>query len=230
MKVIIQTPTPDIEASRQFYSKLGFDLFESKNRILYNEGKILIHINPDKTARPGIQLLKPSWNKEAALLEPSVPLKKIEGGYLLTGPSGVWIYLLETEEEVGDLSGRTSSTTLGNYAGISLETVDMNRSSTFWKILGFQKSMGDESQGWMSCVSEDQTTISLMGPNLCPHLFYNPSLTFFNGKNNPAIINKIRALDIPITQEITHFNKEGIVDNIIIRDPGGLGFFIFNDG
>lgn len=48
-------------------------------------------------------------------------------------------------------------------------------------------------------------------------------------KSNLAIIQKIRDLQIPITEEITHFNKEGIVDNIIIRDPGGLGFFIFND-
>ncbi len=68
-----------------------------------------------------------------------------------------------------------------------------------------------------------------MKPNACPHLFFNPSLTYFNGKNNIDIIAKIRALNISITEEITHFNKEGKVDNIIIRDPGGFGFFLFND-
>jgi hypothetical protein len=69
-----------------------------------------------------------------------------------------------------------------------------------------------------------------MKPFSCPHLFFNPSLTFFNGKeNNPKVIQKIRDLNIPITQEITAFNEEGLVDNIIIRDPGGLGFFVFND-
>ena len=43
------------------------------------------------------------------------------------------------------------------------------------------------------------------------------------------VIGKVRELGIPIAEEITHFNKEGLVDNIIIRDPGGYGFFIFSD-
>ena len=52
----------------------------------------------------------------------------------------------------------------------------------------------------------------------------------FNGKeNNPKVIQNIRNVGIPIAEEITTFNKEGIVDNIIIQDPGGYGFFIFND-
>jgi hypothetical protein len=54
-------------------------------------------------------------------------------------------------------------------------------------------------------------------------------MTYFNGGNNMAVIGKIRSARIPIAEEITHFNKEGIVDNIIIRDPGGYGFFVFND-
>ena len=33
----------------------------------------------------------------------------------------------------------------------------------------------------------------------------------------------------PITEEITCFNSEGIADNVVLRDPGGTGFFIFND-
>jgi len=54
-------------------------------------------------------------------------------------------------------------------------------------------------------------------------------LTYFNGKQNLKVIEQIRNNGISITEEITHFNKEGIVDNIIIRDPGGYGFFIFSD-
>jgi hypothetical protein len=63
-----------------------------------------------------------------------------------------------------------------------------------------------------------------MKPFSCPYLFYNPSLTFFNGKeNNPKVIQKVRDL----TEEITAFNTEGIVNNVIIRDPGGFGLFVF---
>jgi hypothetical protein len=43
------------------------------------------------------------------------------------------------------------------------------------------------------------------------------------------VIQKIRDLNIPITEEITAFNTECIVDNVIIRDPEGFGFFVFND-
>ncbi|MFK8104239.1 MAG: hypothetical protein AB8G15_17055 [Saprospiraceae bacterium] len=63
----------------------------------------------------------------------------------------------------------------------------------------------------------------------CPHLFFNPSLSYFNGKENLAIITELRARKIPLTEEITFFNPEGIVDNVIVRDPGGLGFFVFSD-
>ena len=52
---------------------------------------------------------------------------------------------------------------------------------------------------------------------------------YFNGKNNLEIIEKIRSEGIEFTQEITEFNKEGIVDNVILRDPGGYGFFLFSD-
>lgn len=77
--------------------------------------------------------------------------------------------------------------------------------------------------------ADDGFVISLMKPFSCPHLFFNPSMTYFNGKDNLAVIRKIREAGIPITQEITAFNTEGIADNVILRDPGGYGFFVFND-
>jgi hypothetical protein len=62
-----------------------------------------------------------------------------------------------------------------------------------------------------------------------PHLFFNPSLTYFNGKNNLAVIESLRESGIPLAQEITHFNDKGIVDNVILQDAGGLGIFVFSD-
>ena len=43
------------------------------------------------------------------------------------------------------------------------------------------------------------------------------------------IIEGIRKAGIDIEEDITAFNEKGIVDNIIIREPGGIGFFIFSD-
>ena len=71
--------------------------------------------------------------------------------------------------------------------------------------------------------------VSFMVPNVCPHLFFNPSFTYFNSGKNPEIIAKLREAKVPIKEEITLFNPNGEVDNVILQDPGGFGFFVFND-
>jgi hypothetical protein len=53
-------------------------------------------------------------------------------------------------------------------------------------------------------------------------------LAFFNGHQNSKIITHLKALNVPIKQEVI-FGEETIADNLVINDPGGLGFFIFND-
>src|SRR5690606_15097168 len=110
----------------------------------------------------------------------------------------------------------------------TLESIGINRSFKIWELLGFKHTMGSADQGWVG-FSNDELSLSIMKPQTCPHLFFNPSLSYFNGKENLNVIQKIRDAGVSITEEITHFNKEGIVDNVIIRDPGGYGFFIFSD-
>lgn len=105
----------------------------------------------------------------------------------------------------------------------------MEKAIQIWQLLDFKQTMGGVEQGWICLTNEAGFTVSLMKPYSCPHLFFNPSLSYFNGADNLAVIEKVRATAIPITQEITHFNPKGIVDNVILRDPSGLGFFIFSD-
>lgn len=229
MNSIIQSPTNNLKDSLDFYSSLGFQILSSENPTLVSDGKVLIEINPDRQARAGLKLYKPSWKETVEKLKAITKVIDREGEYVLSDPSGTWIYLMEGQNKLdAELSGIEPSV-LGNYAGMSLEMIDIERSKQIWETLGFSVTMGAPEQGWVALANEDGLVVSLMKAFSCPHLFFNPSLTYFNGKNNLAIIEKIRSLNIPITEEITHFNKEGIVDNIIIRDPGGYGFFIFND-
>lgn len=231
MNSIIQTVTPNIEASLDFYQKLNFQQIPSDHTTLVTDGKVIIEINADRFARSGIKLYQASWQKEIAELEQTTAIKKTEDGYVLAGPSGIWIYLTEKALEIDYQLKETAFGMLGNYAGVSLETMDIVRSQALWQTLHFSITMGGADQGWVTFQNADGLGVSLMKPLMCPHLFFNPSLTYFNGKvNNPIVIENIRAAKIPITEEITAFNKEGVVDNIIIRDPGGFGFFIFNDG
>lgn len=229
MKTIIQTPTNNIEESLNFYSKLKFGTLTHKNLILVTDGKAVIQINPDRFARAGVKFYSKDWKEAVDQLEKLTPVVKTEEGYLLSDPSGTWIYLVENEEITNAQINSIKPSVLGNFAGISLEVISIKKALEIWNLLGFSHSMGSADQGWVSLANEDGMAISLMKPLTCPHLFFNPSLTYFNGGNNLAVIENIRKLGIPITEEITHFNKDGIVDNIIIRDPGGFGFFVFND-
>ncbi len=231
MNSIIQTVTPKMEKSLTFYNQLNFEDISNEESTLVTDGKVIIEINPDRVARSGVKLYRPSWQKELVALKKQTAVHPIEDGYILAGPSGVWIYLLEKESGVNYQLKDESFGMTGNCAGVSLETMDIARSEELWKTLGFSITMGGADKGWVALQNSDGFGLSLMKPLMCPHLFFNPSLTYFNGKvNNPKVIKDIRATNIPITEEITVFNKEGVVDNIIIRDPGGFGFFIFNDG
>lgn len=229
MQAMIHTPTNGLENSLDFYTRLQFKVISDDRPALVTDGKAVIEINPDRYARAGMKLFKDSWAEEAAALEKLTAVMKTDNGYLLSDPSATWIYLIEGRPAVDYELEESSFAIPGNFQGLSLETMDIRRSAAIWNTVGFPQKMGNIDQGWLTCTSKEGMNISLMKPLNCPHLFFNPSMTYFNGKNNLMVIKKIRAAQIPIAEEITFFNKEGIVDNIIIRDPGGYGFFIFND-
>jgi catechol 2,3-dioxygenase-like lactoylglutathione lyase family enzyme len=227
MSILLQSPTPNLPSSLDFYLRLGFRQV-SENPLILTDGKVFIEINPDRYGRAGIKLFRESWKPEIQKLQEFTAVTAIENSYLLSDPSGVWIFLMEFVAPEELVMEDKSFSVLGNYAGLSLETTDIQKSKELYEALGFTISGGSLDHGYIS-LENNGFTISLMKPLSCPHLFFNPSMTYFNGTGNIKVIEKIRKLNIPITEEITHFNNDGLVDNIIIRDPGGFGFFIFSD-
>jgi catechol 2,3-dioxygenase-like lactoylglutathione lyase family enzyme len=227
MSILLQSPTPNLPSSLDFYLRLGFRQV-SENPLILTDGKVFIEINPDRYARAGIKLFRESWKPEIQKLQEFTAVTAIENSYLLSDPSGVWMYLMEFVAPQKLVMEDKSFSALGNFAGLSLETTDIQKSKELYEALGFTISGGSLDHGYIS-LENNGFTISLMKPLSCPHLFFNPSMTYFNGTGNIKVIEKIKKLNIPITEEITHFNNDGLVDNIIIRDPGGFGFFIFSD-
>ena len=227
MQTILQTPTPNLAQSLHFYQQLNFQLLPTSSKIVTDE-RVNILINPDRFARLGILLYQEDWSTSITKLKKQYTLIEQTNGYLLSAPSGVQVQLINSKFPTQPAK-ETSFALTGQFAGISIETTDFTQSLHFWESIGYTTQSGSIIQGWLTLSNESDVAISLMKIGSCPHLFFNPSLTYFNGANNLAIIKQIKALQIPITEEITYFNKEGIVDNIIIRDPGGLGFFLFND-
>lgn len=229
MQTIIQAPTPDLEQSLSFYKKLNFQVIQEGNTVLVSDDQFTIQINPDRMARIGLVLHAANWTDTIHQLKKITPILEIKSGYLVGSPSGVWVYLSNTSLLPTSFDQPIQRTTLGNFAGISIESIPIEQSIEFWMKLGFNEKSGSLDQGWVCVRNAEGFMVSIMKPMSCPHLFFSPGLTFFNGKSNPSIIGEIRAKEIPITEEITHFNPNGEVDNVIIRDPGGLSAFIFND-
>ncbi len=227
MNSYLQSPARDLPASLSFYDKLRFQTLNDGGPCVVAESGVAVLLNPDNFARPGLVFHRASWDKEVAQIEKTRRVHTQPDGHLVADPSGVWIYLKTTATPISKLPD--SSSLLGKYAGLCLETTDIQRSLEVYQTLGFEVDKGDAEHGWVACKNEDGMGISLMGPGCCPHLFFNPSLTYFNGGQNLPVINAIREAGIPITEEITHFNEEGVVDNVVLRDPGGLGMFVFND-
>jgi len=228
MEGFYQTTTPNLQESIDFYQRLGFKQDEKHPQILHEAGQ-LIYINETRTARPGLRLYSDSWSNVVEELSDIGLVHKIEDGYCLADPSNSWIYLLESEPPELEINEKSSKSILGNFAGLSLESGDIQKSLQIYQILGFKQTSGTLEQGWLGLENEKKMGVGLLAPNNCPHLFFNPSFNYFNGGKNDEIIPKIKAAKVKITEEITVFNTDNIVDNIIIRDPGGFGFFIFND-
>lgn len=226
MNTIIVTPTPDLIKSKTFYTKVGFTQIADSNS--FTDGKSIIEINPDRFARPGIKLIANAWTSEVDELAAHTKVIKIDNGFLLGDCTGTWIYLIEAETSL-TIPENCPHSLFGNNQGITIESIDIEKATNIWNTIGFKTVAGKIEQGWISLVNGDGVVINIMTPNCCPHIFLNPSVSFFNGTNNPMIIDKIRDTGIEIKEEITHFNKEGKVDNIIMSDPGNIGFFIFND-
>lgn len=228
METIIQTYAADLNPTLNFYTKLDFEHRTIGGKEYAVSNVFAIELNTNAKARTGLKLYLPNLIETKQKLNSLLNSVESDGCLLITTPSGCRVYL-DHIENTPKISFTPVQSLLGNFMGMSLETTDIEQSLLIWKILGFKISAGKKEQGWVLLANDSGFSVSLMASNSCPHRCIIPSITFFNGKKNTEIIKNIRRLNIPITEKITAFNSEGIVDNIIVQDPGGLGFFIFND-
>ena len=228
-QTVIHTPTNNLDESKDFYTRLEFEMLSENNPTIFTDGKALVEINPDRHARAGIKIYSSDWSDEVSKLKEKTEVIETANGFLLSDPNGVRVYLANESLEIEHDPKKESFGLTGNYAGLSIEAHDIKHTALFWESIGFKHSDGDLSQGWAVYSNGSEVPISLMKPLMCPHLFFNPGMTYFNNGKNLTIIGKLREAGILFAEEITHFNSDGVVDNVIIKDPGGYGFFIFND-
>ncbi len=228
MKDYLAVSTPNLNKSIDFYKSLDFEYRQIAADHFVSAKDLVIKIEPKAIFRSGIKLYLSDLADRLESLRASCFLKEDPLCFTLQDPSGSYVYLLK-ENEQWALEPINHASYLGNYSGYSIEVLDMLATINIYQLLGFKKTMGGIEQGWISMENESGFAISIMSAGACPHQFHNPSLSFFNGTKNLEIIKRLRTLNLKISEEISVFNKEGIVDNVIINDPGGLGFFVFSD-
>ena len=66
LTAVIQTCTGNLSASKDFYQKLDFELLSDNKPTLFTDGKFLLEINPENTARTGLKLYRTDWQETIA--------------------------------------------------------------------------------------------------------------------------------------------------------------------
>lgn len=228
MKLYIQSPAPNFDRSQEFYKSIGFNVqLISDQKAIVSDDRISLIINGLPNARLGIILASDNVQVYFNRYNEKYSVLKDEKGYITADPNGVKLYLQPMYQK--QIPKKSSSSIIGTNYGYGIETHYMEQSIDFWHRLGYT-SPTTAVKSYVTLSANNLPDLTLFAPGMCPHAFYNPSLTYFNGKEgNPKVINQIRQRGIVPVEEITAFNPEGLVDNIIISDPGGLHYFIFND-
>jgi len=222
----ICTPTPDPTRSADFYRRAGFtSVDDDAPGDWFTDGAVMVHVDPTRTARVAVVLHGDVAVREA--LAERGRVVEHEGRWLAADPSGVFLWL--DPEPAPAIPEGTGPARVGRYAGLSIEALDPAAVVAFWEAAGWEVANGDAAQGWVLLTRDGCMGISVMGMHACPHLFPNPGLTYFNGGDNPRLIAGLREAGVPIHEEVTVFDDSGEVNNVILVDPGGLGFFMFND-
>lgn len=224
--IILESPLR--KDSINFFRKLKFSVSQINNETYVSDRGVLIKLNPDEKSQPGIIVFSENIRNIIEKLSAITEVVPVEKGFEFIDPSGTRVTLIETGKKI-EAQENTVSSLAGKFAGVSLGLTSPAASIELWEIMDFKIVAGSLDHGWAVLVDSSASAVSILNINTCPHKFFNPSLSYFNGDNNMKIIEGIRKAGIDIEQEVTAFNDKGIVDNIILREPGGIGFFIFND-
>lgn len=222
MKAIINSPAQNLDASLAFYRKLEYRIITIDGIFYAIDGELIIRLDTRQNARAGM-VLYTDLNKFSF-----DHFEKIHGVWTGVDPNGIYVFVKDISEYF-QIEHEKSKALTGNFVGISIETLKFEGTIRYWEQFGYRVTLGSQAQGWIQMSAENNIDIGIMKYGSCPHSFRIPSMTFFNGQNNVAIIEKIKSSGIEIAEKITHFNKEGIVDNVVLADPGGYGIFVFSD-
>lgn len=231
-RIVVRTSGQNRPRLHTFYDKLGWQSLNNDGSYRY-DGQVIIELAGQNDARTSILMYSDDKDKIAKkLIDLGRNIIQTEASFICVDPNGVrW--------EIGDsdafpdvhFNRDFERSLLGKYFGLGIESIEFEKSAKFYQALGYSIRSGEiEKKSYLTMSQDGCQDITIFYPGTCPHSFYNPSLTFFNGKEgNPKLISAMRTKDIVFTEEITVFSEDNSIDNVIVEDGGGLHFFVFND-
>lgn len=232
-QIITLIAAPSAEESLAHYRRLKYHEKQlGDQEWLFFDRMSCFILSAQRDARHGLRIYADDPTALRQLLDQITTTYDKKDGFCCMDPSGV--YQHTTNEQlptVPDQSAITNSLCGKNY-GLGIESGRLAQSVEHYELLGYKAEKAlEENTMYYTMTHPTGPPITLYRPTICPHAFYSPSYTFFNGKEgNKKVIANLREAGTQIRQEITWFNDAGDVDNIIISDPGGFHSFIFNDG
>jgi catechol 2,3-dioxygenase-like lactoylglutathione lyase family enzyme len=194
--------TPDITASFEFYSKLGFsqadvgDVWQHPY-VVMTDGRIPIGLHQDSSPSPQITFVRPQLLQVIDALEKmriEIEFRRLGNNVFnevgLRDPSGHLIRLVEARTYSPGKLASASPSSCGQFQEIALPSPDPEAAKAFWERLGFVGMDENEAPLRHVCCVSDTINIGLYAPGDMPA----PTLLF---ESNEAGARGARKLIAP---------------------------------
>lgn len=210
-------------AARQFLDMLGFTVMASDDpSTLLTDGNLYFDL---RRAKKNATMLSYCVNDIANAVEMAHNLEidiaeQSPHHAILREPNGLMILLAGPEVVSLNVREIAPPSIAGTLDELSLETDNMERSILWWQNVGFK--VLTRQQTW--CTLDDgNIKIGLYDKGICPHVFRNPSLTYFESDMAERIA-RLKKRGMTFAQEEKEIGMKG---HAVAESPDGQYIFLF---
>ncbi|GEM_PF-6808122 len=227
--IVINIPVRDISQNIELLKMLGFRLIDNEKNILSN-GQVILRLSHRAFFEKGFFICTDDFENQIAQIEHSglhlnckyYTKKEFVEGCLLD-PNKVFFGIKKMDKRY-ELEGPVD-TTIGNFTGLGIETMDFEKTSDFWEKIGLIFDPENSKIGHYHKLHLNGFSIVLYRKGYIDHLFHNPAI-MFKDKNMHKIIDNLKDKGILFRYE-TEINAEQ--SGAIIELDSGIHIFLHKD-
>lgn len=180
--LIINIPVKKLNNNILLFNILGFVVVDAANNILSN-GSILIQFTTTAFFEKGIFINSDNLNGQISEIESKglifnckdiIDSNLVEAA--LFDPNRVFVAFKKTDDLV--IESIKPNNIIGNYDGLGIETIDINKSIKFWSKIGFTHIPENDRKDFYAEMIMEGTKLLFFKKGFIKHLFYSPALVF----------------------------------------------------